>query len=67
MRKLLDNLQIGGELFYQAASADSPASTSVGVGAIYDLNDRYHLLGYIRMGIQQTDQVSWYTALLVTF
>ena len=69
-RKISDNLQIGGELFYQAPSAGSPASTSVGLGGVYDINQTYHLLGYVRTGIQnrsKTDQISWYTAVLVTF
>ncbi len=69
-RKILDDLQIGGELFYQGASAGTPASTSIGVGAIYDLNKTYHLLGYVRTGVQNrqdTDQISWYTAMLATF
>jgi hypothetical protein len=70
-RKVLPKLQFGLELFHQTAdSAGTPASTSVGMGVIYDLNDNYHLLGYVRRGIQnanQTDQYSWYAALLTTF
>jgi hypothetical protein len=69
--KVLPNLQLGVELFRQTAdSAGTPASSSVGVGVTYDLNDHYHLLGYMRRGIQnanQTDQYSWYAALLTTF
>jgi hypothetical protein len=36
----------------------------------YDINDTYHVLGYVRRGIQNstdTDQYSWYGALLTTF
>jgi hypothetical protein len=36
----------------------------------YDINDTYHLLGYVRRGIENTngtDQYSWYAALLKTF
>jgi hypothetical protein len=70
-RKLLPNLQLGAELFHQTAdSSGTLASTSLGVGLTYDLNDNYHLLGYIRRGIQntnQTDQYSWYAAVLTTF
>jgi hypothetical protein len=45
-RKATDKLQLGLELFHQTAdSSGTPASTSIGLGAIYDLNDTYHLLG----------------------
>jgi hypothetical protein len=70
-RKILPNLQLGFELFHQTAdSSGTPASSSLGIGVTYDLNDTYHLLGYVRRGIQnanETDQVSWYGALLTTF
>jgi hypothetical protein len=42
----------------------------VGFGARYDLNDTYRLLGYVRRGIQntnETDQYSWYASVLFTF
>jgi hypothetical protein len=70
-RKILPNLQFGLEFFHQAAdSAGTPASSSLGLGVTYDLNDHYHLLGYVRRGIQnaaETDEYSWYCALLTTF
>ena len=69
-RQILSNLTIGAELFHQSASSSMPASSSLGMGAVYDLNETLHLLGYVRTGIQnqsQTDQVSWYTAILFTF
>jgi hypothetical protein len=70
-RKVLPHLQLGLELFHQTADASStPASSSLGIGATYDVNDTYHLLAYVRRGIQnanETDQVSWYAALLTTF
>jgi hypothetical protein len=69
--QLLPKLQIGAELFHQTAdSSGTPASTSIGVGWRYDLNDNYHLLGYVRRGIEntdETDQVSWYASVLFTF
>jgi hypothetical protein len=69
--QLLPKLQIGAELFHQTAdSVGTPASTSIGVGWRYDLNDNYHLLGYVRRGIEntnETDQVSWYASVLFTF
>jgi hypothetical protein len=48
----------------------TPASSTVGFGARYDLNDTYRLLGYVRRGIQntnETDQYSWYASVLFTF
>jgi hypothetical protein len=70
-RKVLPHLQLGLEFFHQTADASgTPASSSLGIGATYDVNDTYHLLAYVRRGIQnanETDQVSWYAALLTTF
>jgi Putative MetA-pathway of phenol degradation len=69
--QLLPKLQVGAELFHQTADAiGTPASTSLGVGWRYDLNDNYHLLGYVRRGIEntaETDQYSWYASVLFTF
>jgi hypothetical protein len=69
--QLLPKLQIGAELFHQTAdSSGTPASTSLGVGWRFDLNDNYHLLGYVSRGIEntnETDQVSWYASVLFTF
>jgi hypothetical protein len=69
--QLLPKLQIGTELFHQTAdSTGTPATTSVGIGWRYDLNDTYHLLGYVRRGIEnanETDRLSWYTSVLFTF
>jgi Putative MetA-pathway of phenol degradation len=69
--QLLPKLQIGAELFHQTADASgTPATTSVGIGWRYDLNDNYHLLGYVRRGIEntsETDQYSWYASVLFTF
>jgi hypothetical protein len=69
--QLLPKLQLGVELFHQTANGNgSPASSSVGLGARYDINDTYHLLGYVRRGIQnvnESDQYSWYASVLFTF
>jgi hypothetical protein len=69
--QLLPKLQIGAELFHQTADAiGTPASTSLGIGWRYDLTDNYHLLGYVRRGIEntdETDRVSWYASALFTF
>jgi Putative MetA-pathway of phenol degradation len=69
--QLLPKLQVGAELFHQTAdTSGTPASSSVGIGWRYDLNDNYHLLGYVRRGIEntgETDQYSWYASVLFTF
>jgi hypothetical protein len=69
-RQATSNLQIGTELFHQTASEAVPATTSLGIGAIYDVNKNFHLLGYLRTGLQnrqETDEIAWYTAVLFTF
>jgi hypothetical protein len=67
----LPKLQLGVELFHQTADGTgTPATTSLGIGARYDINDNYHFLGYVRRGIQntdETDQYSWYASVLFTF
>jgi hypothetical protein len=69
--QLLPKLQFGVELFHQTADGNgTPATSSVGIGARYDINDTYHLLGYVRRGIQnadETNQYSWYASVLFTF
>ncbi len=69
--QLLPKLQLGVELSHQTADGSgTPARTSVGLGARYDINDTYHLLGYVRRGIEnanETDQYSWYASILFTF
>jgi hypothetical protein len=69
--QILPKLQIGAELFHQTAdSQGTPASTSAGMGWRYDLSDNYHLLGYVRRGIENTDETdrySWYASVLFTF
>jgi hypothetical protein len=69
--QLLPKLQLGVEFFHQTADAiGTPATSSIGVGMRYDLNDTYHLLGYVRRAIEntnETDQYSWYAAILFTF
>jgi hypothetical protein len=69
--QVLPKLQFGTEFFYQTADTfGTPATSSIGVGLRYDLNDNYHLLGYVRRAIEnanETDQYSWYAAILFTF
>lgn len=69
--QILPKLQIGLELFHQTADASgTPVSSSIGVGVKYDLSESYHLLAYVRRGIQnsnETDELGWYTSVLFTF
>ena len=68
---VLPNLQVGPELAHQSADTHgTPATTSLGMGARLDLNDTYHVLGYVRRGVENadaTDQISWYASVLFTF
>jgi hypothetical protein len=70
-RQVLSNLQVGLEIFHQTADTKGGlATTSLGAGARYDLNENFHLLGYVGRGIQnadETDRLNWYTAVLFTF
>jgi hypothetical protein len=70
-RQITTKLQLGLELFHQTPDTQGGvATTSLGVGARYDLNDNFHLLGYLGRGVQnagQTDQLNWYTSILFTF
>jgi hypothetical protein len=68
---VLPNLQVGPEQAHQSADTHgTPATTSLGMGARYDVNNTYHLLGYVRRGVENadaTDQISWYASVLFTF
>jgi hypothetical protein len=70
-RQVSSKLQLGVEIFHQTADrAGNLATTSLGIGTKYDLNDNIHLLGYAAKGIQNartTNQYSWYAAVLFTF
>ena len=69
-RQVNPNLQIGAELFHQTENAASLATTSIGLGAVYDISKNFHLLSYVRTAVQnrqETGPISWYTAVLVTF
>jgi hypothetical protein len=48
----------------------TPAMSSLGIGIHCDLNDNYHLLGYVSRGVEntnETNQLSWYASILFTF
>lgn len=65
------DLQLGLEIFHQTADTiGGEDTTSVGAGARYDINDHFHLLGYIGRGVENvddTDRLNWYTSVLFTF
>jgi hypothetical protein len=64
--QFLPKLQIGAEIFHQTAdSSGTPATSSASIGWRFDLNDNYHLLGYVRHGIEnanETEKYSWYAS-----
>jgi hypothetical protein len=70
-RQIVSNLNAGVEIFHQSADAiGGQATTSLGIGVRYDVNDHYHLLGYVGRSIQnadETDRFNWYTSILFTF
>ena len=65
------SLQLGAEIYHQTASTiGGRPSTYAGIGAIYDLNEHYHLLASAGPGVQNaadTSAVTWYVAILTTF
>ncbi len=70
-RRFPSDLNLGAELYHQTADTrGGSASTIVGVGATYDLNENVHLLGYVGAGLQntaETDRAVWYASILSTF
>ncbi len=70
-RQILPALQIGAEIYHETAdTAGGDASTGVGFGIRYDVNDTVHVIGSSGPGLEharQTNQYSWYTAILFTF
>ncbi len=52
LRQVGDRLQLGAEMFGQTrASVSSGGSAAVGLGALYDLSDNWHLIGSVNAGI----------------
>jgi hypothetical protein len=71
MRRVFADLQIGAEIVHQGAdSKGGRASTGLGAGLIYDVNDNVHLLAYAGPGLQnasETAHYAWYSSVLFTF
>jgi hypothetical protein len=69
--QVLPNLNLGVEIYHQTADTiGGKASTGAGIGAIYDLNENYHLMASAGPGVQNaadTNRYTWYVALLSTF
>jgi len=69
--QVTSNLQVGLEIFHKTADTrGGTATTSLGTGMRYDLNEHYHLLGYVGRGIEnapENDRLDWYAAVLFTF
>ncbi len=69
--QVTSRLQLGVEVYHQTADTrGAHATTGIGFGVRYDLNEHYHLLASIGPGVQhaaQTGQYSWYASLLYTF
>ena len=70
-RQMTSALQVGLEIFHQTPDTKGGVpTTSIGAGVHYDLNETFHLLGYLGRGIQnadETNRLNWYAAVLVTF
>lgn len=71
VRQVRPDLQIGAEIVHQTADTKGGhASTGIGVGLRYDINDSYHLLASAGPGLQnaaETARFSWYASFLFTF
>jgi len=69
-RKVIDKLAIGAEVFHQTATTiGGRESSGFSVGAIYDFDERNHLLLSLGRGFQNvsdTNRFSWYLAYQIT-
>ena len=70
-RDLSPRWHAGVEIVHQTASeTGGRATTAIGAGLTYDINDHYHLMTYAGPNLQnvpQTARYSWYAALQVTY
>ncbi len=62
-RQVTDHLALGGEVFGQTPdAAGARARTALGLAALYDFNDSWHLIGSVNTGVvdaRQSDQFSF--------
>lgn len=70
-RQILPDLQIGMEVVHATPDTKGDrASTGIGGGIRYDINENYHLLAYAGPGLQnaaETGRANWYLSILFTF
>lgn len=69
-RQITANFSLGAELFHQTPDTTATADqTGFNVGAVYDLNEHYHLLVSVGKGIegQRSNEFAYYLAVQWTF
>ncbi len=70
LRKVAEDLQIGGELYRQSATAtDRPALSAFNLGGTWDLSETYHVLFSAGRGIENADlldRFSFYLGIQLT-
>jgi hypothetical protein len=70
-REIATGLQIGAEIYHETADMrGGRATTGLGAGLVYDVDEHFHLMASGGPGIQNatdTNRYSWYVALLSTF
>jgi hypothetical protein len=70
-RQILPGLQAGLEIYHQTPDTKGGRhSSGIGLGAIYDLSENCHLMASAGPGLQnaaETNQATWYAALLFTY
>ncbi|HEX4365889.1 MAG TPA: transporter [Rhodopila sp.] len=68
--QVTEHFNIGAEIYHETADTiGGKDSTGVGIGAVYDLSEKVHLMASVGPGVQnaaETNQYSWYAALLFT-
>lgn len=66
-RQITPDFSLGLEVFHQSNdSVGGEEATGMGIGAIYDLSDRWHLVGSIGTGLEDrkaTNQFTYYAAI----
>ena len=69
-REITPGLRLGGEVFHQGTDTKGArASSRVGLGAVYDVNENVHALASVNQVVGPGDEPrgSFYTSLLFTF
>jgi len=71
LRQVTDDLNLGVEVFHQGAEEKGGTQeTALGLGAVYNLSETYHLLAHWGPNMQNggdNGRYSWYTSVLFTF